>query len=46
MKSSSVIKNPVNKIIVNGTYEARGSISDGYATEVITLLTRTVVLKD
>ncbi|MDE8032151.1 G5 domain-containing protein [Erysipelothrix rhusiopathiae] len=38
VKSSSVIKNPVNKIIVNGTYEARGSISDGYATEVYNLI--------
>lgn len=34
VKSSSVIKNPVNKIIVNGTYESKGTISDGYATDV------------
>ncbi|CAH2760755.1 G5 domain-containing protein [Erysipelothrix amsterdamensis] len=38
VKSSSIVKNPVNKIIVNGTYEARGSISDGYATEVYNLI--------
>ncbi|AZK43622.1 hypothetical protein EEI45_01390 [Erysipelothrix piscisicarius] len=38
VKSSSVVKHPVNKIIVNGTYEARGSMSDGYATEVYNLI--------